>query len=242
MEPFAQTPQQMFDTIQERMLQACDRSNRELSEITLIGVSKGHSFEHIRPYLDLPLGHLGENYLQEAEQKLPLLKQSKTSLQSHFIGHLQTNKVKKTLELFDYIHSVDSIKLASELEKRCNQLLSSNPSKFNKYPVFVEVNLSDDANKTGCTEEQVVPLLEYIEDESNHLDALGLMVISPLEMVKENDLHQFFKNANNFLQKVQESFPSCIKLSMGMSNDFEIAIEEGSTHVRIGTLLFGPRT
>ena len=237
-----QTPQQRLSFVKECILQACERSNRDISEVTLIGVSKGHSFDHIRPYLELEINDLGESYLQEAELKIPLLQEAKNNLTKHFIGHLQSNKAKKVLELFDYIHSVDSLKLAKELQKRASQLLKTDQNKFSSYPVFIEVNLSGDSNKSGCKTHELLPIVEFITHQASHLKAIGIMTISPLEMVNEQELHDFYRKTSDLSIQIQENYPDCKELSMGMSDDFTIAIEEGSTYIRIGTLLFGPRT
>ena len=237
---FTQSPQERFQYIHDRISDACDRSNRSPSDITLLGASKGQSLDNIKQFLDLGLNVIGENYLQEAESKISLINSYKPTVQKHFIGHLQTNKVKKVLPLFDAIQSVDTVKLAKEISKRIPQVFDT--SKLSTpYPVFIEVNLSGDVNKSGCNPDEVFNLVEFITDQSPHVQCIGLMTISSLNMVKEVDLHKFFSDMRNMLDTVQNSFPSCKALSMGMSDDFEIAIEEGSTLVRIGTLLFGPR-
>lgn len=238
---FTQTPQQRFQYLHEKIVAACDRSHRSPSDITLLGASKGQTIDTITQFLDLGLGLVGENYLQEAEQKIPLLTAHTSTVQKHFIGHLQTNKVKKVLPLFDAIESVDSIKLAREINKRLPQVFTEDQLKHKPYPVFIEVNMSGDATKTGCKPEEVLPLVEFIADQSPFITCQGLMTISPFDMINESDLHEFFASMQKLSDEVQASYSSCTALSMGMSDDFEIAIEEGSTLIRIGTLLFGPR-
>ena len=238
---FTQSPQERFQVVQDHILTASDRSNRSPSDITLLGASKGQSFDHIKSYFDLGLQLIGENYLQEAEQKIPLISSYNSSVQKHFIGHLQSNKVKKVLQLFDSIESVDSLKLVKEIDKRLPQVFSANELSLHPYPIFVEVNLSGDVNKSGCAPVDVNTIVGFIADQTTNLQCVGLMTISPLQMVQEADLHKFYSDMFKLSQDVQSSFPGCTQLSMGMSDDFEIAIEEGSTLVRIGTLLFGPR-
>lgn len=238
----SQTPYDRLRYVLDRIQAACDRSHRSFSDVTLVGVTKGHVFDDIVPFLDLSsLLDVGESYLQESEKKIPLISDHNPSIRKHFIGHLQSNKAKKVLQLFDTIHSVDSLNLIQELDKRCSQLLDSDQLKYSKFPIFIEVNLSGDPNKAGCKPEETVELVEKIVDQTEHLNTIGLMTISPLEMVAESPLHEFFAHLRTMKEEIEESFPSCAELSMGMSDDFEIAIEEGSTFVRIGTLLFGPR-
>ena len=236
-----QTPYEKLRYVTDRIQAACDRSHRSFTDITLVGVTKGHPFDHISPFLDLNILDIGESYLQESEYKIPLISDHNSSIRKHFIGHLQSNKAKKVLQLFDSIHSVDSLKLISELDKRCSQLLELDHLKYSKFPIFIEVNLSGDPNKSGCKPEETFDLVQYVADQTSHLKAIGLMTISPLEMVDESSLHTFFAQLRTMKEEIEQSFPSCSELSMGMSDDFEIAIEEGSTFVRIGTLLFGPR-
>ena len=238
-----QTPFERLHYVNDRIQAACDRSHRSFTDITLVGVTKGHSFDRISPFLDLgSILDIGESYLQESEKKVPLISDHNPSIRKHFIGHLQTNKAKKVLELFNVIHSVDSLKLARELHKRSSQLFLQNPENFSSYPVFVEVNLSGDVTKAGCKPEDTFEIVQFLTDQAAHLQVIGLMTISPFDMVKDDDLHTFFKKMNSFKIKIQESFPKCSELSMGMSDDFEIAIEEGSTFIRLGTILFGPRS
>lgn len=237
-----QSPKERWQFIQNQIQLACKRSNRSISDITLLGASKGQSLEHVKAFLDLGLNHIGENYLQEAEQKVPELSTYKPTIQKHFIGHLQTNKVKKVLQIFDCIESADSIKLIQEIDKRFPQVYLTPESGKDKFPVFIEVNLSGDDNKTGCKPVELFDIVNYISDQTQFVECRGLMTISPLNMVDEVALHNFFSEMHSLFEKVQSTHPNCSELSMGMSDDFEIAIEEGSTMIRIGTLLFGPRT
>jgi hypothetical protein len=235
------SPRERMDYIQDRIQSACDRSGRSISDVSLIGASKGHSFDHIRSFLDFGLTHIGENYLQESENKVHLISDFKPSVQKHFIGHVQTNKVKKVLQLFDYIHSVDSVKLVKEIDKRLLQMHSNSYQRDKNYPVFVEINLSGDKTKTGCNPAEAFSIVENIVDQTTNVECIGLMTISPFDM-QLADIPSFYKNmVNNYFNEIHTSFPSCKELSMGMSNDFEPAIEAGSTYIRIGTLLFGSR-
>ncbi len=236
-----QSPGQRYNFLLDRIQFACDQSNRPISEVTLLGATKSKSFDVIKPFLDLGLNCIGENYLQDAIEKIQLVSNYKPSVEKHFIGHLQTNKIKKVLENFDLIQSVDSIKLLKELNKRIPQVFSDREVEKERYPVFMEVNLSGDENKSGCKPDELFDIINYITDETDFIQCKGLMTISPLNMVNSSALHNFFNKMHTLFENVQNSFPDCTVLSMGMSDDFEIAIEEGSTMIRIGTLLFGSR-
>ena len=229
-----------YTTIINRISRACTISNRSINEINLIGVSKGQNLDMIFKFIELGLLNIGESYFQEAVQKIPLLSETYPEVKKHFIGHLQTNKVKKVLQLFDYIHSVDSLKLVDELHKRIIQLTEEVIPITVPYPVFVEVNASGDLSKTGCSIDETFQILEKITDYSPYITGIGLMTIAPFE-ISETDLRSFYKSFYSHYQKVLYSFPECKFLSAGMSDDFEIAIEYGSTHIRIGTSLFGQR-
>ena len=228
---FTQSPQERFQYIQDRIVDACDRSHRSPSDISLLGASKGQSVDTIKQFLALGLQFIGENYLNELNY----------SFQKHFIGHLQTNKAKKVLQVFNAIQSVESSKLIQEINKRLPQVFSESELKNSPYPIFIEVNLSGDVTKSGCKPDEVLPLLELIENQTSFIKCRGLMTISPFDMIDAADLHNFFATMTKLSDEVKSSYPHCKELSMGMSDDFEIAIEEGSTLIRIGTLLFGPR-
>lgn len=226
--------QKNLQLILNRIETACKRANRNPSSVTLIGVGKTMPAEKIRQAAQCGLKHLGENYVQEARDKKALL--SDTDLIWHFIGHLQTNKAKAAVELFDWIQTVDRIELAKKLD-RASSTLRTEP-----LPVMIEVNIGNEPSKSGIPPEEV----EKFYRELLNFDGIvirGLMVIPPFfedpEMVRP-----FFRKTKELLERLRQNskFPEKLtELSMGMSHDFEVAIEEGSTMVRIGTALFGER-
>ncbi|MHA2364528.1 MAG: YggS family pyridoxal phosphate-dependent enzyme [Candidatus Hodarchaeales archaeon] len=225
-------------SINDRIHQAVERANQD-SKITLIGASKGHSHNTIIPYIKAGLKNIGESYIQEAEKKIPYLPRNITK---HFIGRLQRNKIKKALQIFDTL-VLYRLTVILELEKRINQFFSSSlPHSIpNPFPVLIQVNLANDPSKAGCLPNQTLNFVERINDECSFLKCIGLMTIAPLNIQRETDLRNFYQRMKYLHEEIQSSFPQVNELSMGMSNSFEIAIEEGSTMVRVGTELFGYR-
>ena len=233
--------QRQLTNIREKIERACQRSGRDPHDVTLIAVCKHQPIEKILEYIDLCRAHripvcLAENYIQEALEKIPqLLPKLQAQDQFHLIGHLQSNKAKPAVQLFNCIQTVDSKKLARELNKYAQQL-----SK--KLEIFLQVNISDDQAKFGCSVEESRSLCAEIIEQFPHITITGLMTIpklydepsqaradfQALKKLKDTLEQAYIKNAN-------------LSLSMGMSADYEIAIEEGATMVRIGTALFGER-
>ena len=206
----------------ERVGQAAVRSGRDPQSIRLVAVTKTVSVERIREAIECGISEIGENRLQEALPKRDALRNS--PLTWHFIGHLQTNKAKKAVEAFDWIHSVDRTELAEKL----------NQAAAKTVPVLIEVKLHEEPNKSGVAE---TALPEFVEAFSRYerLQLRGLMAIPPFLENPEN-VRPYFRA----LRRLAEQF-HLPELSMGMSNEFEVAIEEGATMVRIGTALFGER-
>lgn len=226
--------QKNLRSILNRIELACKRVARNPSSVALIGVGKTMPAERIREAVKGGLKHVGENYVQEARDKKSLL--SDLNLVWHFIGHLQTNKVKIAVELFDWIQTVDRIELAEKLNKAVLSL------RTEPLPVMIEVNIGNEPSKSGILPEN----LEKFYDDLSGLEGLsvrGLMVIPPyFEEIEK--VRPFFRKTRELLEKLRDRSRSPEKLtelSMGMSHDFEIAIEEGATMVRIGTALFGER-
>jgi PLP dependent protein len=222
--------------IRGRMEAALDRSGREPGSVRLLAVTKGFPAATIREALALGLSEIAENRVQEAERKLGELRRESpgASARWHLVGHLQSNKAKKAVELFDEIHSVDSAELAEELARRA--------AAAGRAPnCYVEVNTSGDASKYGVAPEGARDLLRRVRA----LDPLrleGLMTIGPLHGGPEGARASFRMLARIRDEAREEGiFGGPGGLSMGMSDDFEIAIEEGATIVRIGTALFGER-
>ena len=210
--------------VRQRIEAACARSGRSPEEVTLIAVTKGFPPAAVREAAAAGVRHFGENRAQEAQGKLPQLADLPDAVTWHLIGHLQTNKVKTVLELFDTIHSVDSLHLAQAISRRALETV----------PVFLEVNVGGESTKYGLSLDNLRAEYEAIASLPN-LDVRGLMTVAPLA----DDPEQ----ARPVFRCLRESAHSLglRELSMGMSDDFEVAIEEGATHVRIGRAIFGER-
>jgi len=223
-----------IETVRGRIAQAAASVGRDPDQIKLIAVSKGQPLEVMvqaarTGYID----GIGENRVQEAKTKKenwpPELK-----IPWHMIGHLQRNKVKQAIQIFDVIQSLDSLELATVLEERLT-------ASDNIMPVLIEVNISGEASKYGVSPNNVHSLTEHILNRCPHLKLLGLMGIGPL-----TDEEKSISSSFAMLRRIKETLEkdigiNLLELSMGMSNDFEIAIKEGSTMVRIGRAIFGPR-
>ena len=190
----------------------------------IIAVTKTHQKNTFFPLLNLGHVHFGENKMQEAESKWPELKEKYKNIQLHMLGKLQTNKAKKAVKLFDYIHSLDNIKLASKLsqfEKELNK----------KIKIFIQVNIGNEPQKSGIPLNELGKFYSYCIGELS-LNIVGLMCLPPLDSQSKN----YFLS----LRKAGEKL-NLLEFSMGMSSDYEDAILNGSTFVRIGTELFGER-
>ncbi len=221
-----------LEDVEARIQAACRRAGRSRDEVTLIAVSKTKPVETLREAYDLGVRVFGENKVQELTAKNEALPDD---IHWHMIGHLQTNKVKYIIDKVDLIHSVDSLKLAETIEKEAEKhALTAD--------ILVEVNVAQEESKFGLKTEEVIPFIEKISGFS-HVNVRGLMTIAPfVENPEENrsifaDLHQLSVDiSNKNIDNVNVSI-----LSMGMTNDYEIAIEEGATMVRVGTGIFGAR-
>ena len=218
--------------VEKRIQAACDRAGRKREEVTLIAVSKTKPVETLQEAYDLGVRIFGENKVQELTAKYEALPKD---IHWHMIGHLQTNKVKYIIDKAELIHSVDSLKLAETIEKEAakHDLIAD---------ILVEVNVAEEESKFGMKMEEVIPFVEKVS-AFPHVRVRGLMTIAPfVEDPEENrsifaDLHKLYidikkKNHDNDTVRV---------LSMGMTNDYEVAIEEGATMVRVGTGIFGAR-
>lgn len=219
------------ERIRERIEKACSRVGRNPKEVLLLAASKTRSPEEIRGAFEAGIKLFGENWVQEAREKIPLL--SDLPIEWHMIGHLQKNKVKYAVKLFDVIESLDSKVLADELKKRL-----SNVNQEMK--VFIEVKLSPEKTKHGCPEKEVVELAEHVL-KLKHLELEGLMTVPPY-IEDTEEVRPYFRK----LREIRDNLENTVgiklpHLSMGMSHDFEVAVEEGATIVRIGTAIFGPR-
>ena len=210
------------------------RCGRSPSDIALVAVTKTHPLETLRLALSLGLKDLGENRIQEAETKIEEV--GRNVARWHLIGHLQSNKVRRAVKLFDLIHSVDSTSLAQKLDQSCVEEGRA------ILPALIQVDLAREATKSGITEDGLALLADTIT-ASKRLQLNGLMTVPPFFGDPE-EVRPFFKRLRRLRDALQSK--GCFgersgELSMGMSHDFKIAIEEGATIVRIGTALFGAR-
>jgi hypothetical protein len=218
--------------VRERMAAACARCGRRVEGVRLIAVSKMVSTERIRQAYDAGLRDFGENRVQEAKEKRPAL--AELDITWHLIGHLQTNKVKPARELFQWVHSIDSFRLAEKVDRV--------PGGAQPLPLLLEVNLGEEPTKFGAGEEEVARLAEQVSQLAT-LELRGLMVVPPY-LENPEAVRPFFRRLRELSQAIaSRHLPgvSMCELSMGMSHDFEAAIEEGATMVRVGTAIFGPR-
>ncbi|MFB0510121.1 MAG: YggS family pyridoxal phosphate-dependent enzyme [bacterium] len=218
--------------IGERINSACARVNRKPEEISLVAVTKNVGVERIKEGIANGIKIIGENRVQEAKEKYPAIG---SIVQWHMVGHLQTNKVKPALEIFSMIQSVDSVHLAQEIQKRASALNK-------KISVLIEVNTSGEETKYGINPEELISVINTIQAMPN-LWIEGLMTIGPgLAIENPEASRKSFQMLYELKNKVEAEFSIKVSyLSMGMSSDFEIAIEEGSNMIRIGTAIFGKR-
>ena len=219
-----------LDSIQKRMAAACERAGRNPDSVMLLAVSKTHPPETIKAAADCGQIFFGENKVQEAKAKIPLCP---GKLRWHFIGHLQSNKCRDAIDLFEMIQSVDSLPLAQEINKRAEQAAR-------RKPVLLEVNVAGEASKFGYPPERLLAELKEI-NVLPRLQIHGLMTVPPWSPEAEES-RPHFRRLRELKQRAEQVLGAPLPhLSMGMSGDFEIAIEEGATIVRVGTALFGPR-
>ena len=219
--------------LNDRIKEAAVSCGRDPETVTLVAVSKTMSAEKVRQAIDAGVAVLGENYIQEAREKVAELAVYQVSW--HFIGHLQSNKSKYAVKLFDLIHTVDSIKLAGTLDKEAG--------KINKVQdILVQVNTGMEASKFGVSPDGATDLVRAVSGFKN-LHVRGLMTIPPLYNDPEN-VAPYFRALRELRDSIEEErIPnvSMDGLSMGMTGDFEVAIKEGATIVRVGTAIFGER-
>lgn len=210
------------------------RCGRSPAELTLVAVSKTHPAEMVRAAIAAGLKDFGENRVQEADLKIPQV--GRDAARWHLIGHLQSNKARRAVELFDVIHSLDSAALAQRLDRMCNEVQRS------ELPVLIQVDLAQEADKSGATEDQLPEIIDLVR-QSAFLRLIGLMTVPPFFDDAEQ-VRPFFRRLRELRDelKSQDAFGERRgELSMGMTHDYEIAIEEGATMLRIGTAIFGER-
>jgi pyridoxal phosphate enzyme (YggS family) len=225
---------QRVDAVRERIARAATRAGRQPAEITLVAVSKTHPPERVREAFAAGVREFGENKVQEAEPKIAALADLRAAgLRWHLVGHLQANKARKAAALFDCIHSLDDASLGLRLEKAAAQGKKA-------LPVLVQVDLAGEETKFGLDEEHLFPALEQLRGLKS-VRVQGLMVMPPYEDDAERT-RPYFKRLRELRDKArQENLLLGDELSMGMSHDLEVAIEEGATLVRVGTAIFGER-
>lgn len=221
-----------YNDVERRVSEACKRSGRDRSEVTLIAVSKTKPNEDIQELYDNGVRTFGENKVQELSGKIEALPKD---IKWHLIGHLQRNKVKYIVDSVDLIHSVDSYRLAEEINiqaKKKNVIV----------PILIEVNVAEEETKFGVKLNEAKQLCEEISTLEN-VRIKGLMTIAPNVVVPEQNRDIFHKIKVLSVDIASENIDNVNMsiLSMGMTNDFEIAIEEGATHIRVGTAIFGSR-
>ncbi|WP_017187420.1 YggS family pyridoxal phosphate-dependent enzyme [Alkalibacillus haloalkaliphilus] len=216
-----------YQLIQDELIQICERVKRNPDDIQIIAVTKYVSNETAQEAINAGVQHLGENRLEGFLEKYESIGQAANL---HFIGTLQSRKVKDLIDYVDSIHSLDRKSLAKEINKRASREVSC----------FVQVNTSDEESKHGIKPEEVVPFIESLANYPN-VKVVGLMTMAPLTE-DEQYIRQCFRNlreVRDVVQRHQFPYAPCDQLSMGMSNDYQIAIEEGATHIRIGSKLVG---
>jgi pyridoxal phosphate enzyme (YggS family) len=240
-------------TVNERMARAAARAGRNRDEVTLVAVSKTYSADHIREAFDAGVRHFGENRVQEWEGKHSQL--AELAATWHLIGHLQSNKVRRAVSLFHAVDSVDSLSLAQKLDRAVSEhsaALQAGIPLPSRFPILIEVRLSPELTKSGVHLDELPALAEAVL-ALPHLELRGLMTIPPL-LNHPEDVRPFFRRLRELRDSLRLHLTSIAGfplppdprhlipvLSMGMSHDFEVAIEEGATEVRLGTALFGER-
>lgn len=218
-----------IDDLRHKVQDLCQRINRDPKEIEIIAVSKTIPAEKIKNAIENGIKHIGENRVQEAWYKYQQLGKI---AHWHLVGHLQTNKVKKALEIFDVIHSVDSLHLAKEINKRALE-------QKKKVDILVEVNTSGERTKFGVQPENTVSFIKQIA-ALPALNVCGLMTVGAF-LPDPEKVRPCFRLLRQLKEKVQVNGLKLKYLSMGMTNDYEVAIEEGSNMIRIGRAIFGER-
>lgn len=216
------------------MEEAAVRANRNAAEIKLVAVSKTHPAKAVREAILEGVTAFGENKVQEAESKVREV--GRDEAEWHLIGHLQSNKARKAVQTFDVIESVDSVEIAAKLERICEE------EERSELPVLVQVDLAGEETKSGITEKDLPALIEYLKS-CERLKLKGLMILPPFFEDPEKT-RPFFRKLRKIRDElaVDGAFEGTAgELSMGMSHDFEVAIEEGATIVRVGTAIFGER-
>ncbi|MFV0388292.1 MAG: YggS family pyridoxal phosphate-dependent enzyme [Pyrinomonadaceae bacterium] len=225
---------QNFLDITKQIESVAERVGRDGGAIKLVAVSKTHTAETVSQAIEAGMSVFGENRVQEGEEKISVV--GVDSAEWHLIGHLQKNKARKAVQFFDVIQTLDSVDLAKRLERICEE------EKRASLSVLIQVDLAGELTKTGIAEDGIPSLIEYLQT-CNYLKLKGLMIVPPYSANLEK-VRPYFRRLREIRDKIRKNGGfgnSSGELSMGMSHDFEVAIEEGATIVRIGTAIFGAR-
>lgn len=215
--------------VRERVARAAERSGRSAGAVRIIAASKAKPPELITAAIQAGIEDIGENYVQEAVGKIGAVT---APARWHLIGHLQRNKAGRAVKLFDVIQTVDNAALGEALDRHAEQ-------RGSRLQVLVEVNVGGEASKNGVVPEQVAALAATLADQP-HLQVIGLMTVPPAVSVADR-ARAYFAALRGLRDQLVRTVPSLVELSMGMTDDFEVAIEEGATMVRIGRAIFGSR-
>lgn len=223
------TVKENLKTIKKEIDAACQRSGRSPEDVHIIAVTKYVSEERTLEALNAGVLHIGENRVEGGVEKKVAIGDRGTW---HFIGSLQSKKVKKMIDHFDYLHSLDRYSLAEEIDKRSNQKKILN--------CFVQVNISGEETKSGLSKEQVIPFIQSLND-FHSIKIVGLMTMAPFydDSERTRPIFRSLRELKEEVQALKLPFAPCTELSMGMSNDYIVAVEEGATFVRIGSSLVG---
>lgn len=228
--PNAQTKNYLRENlleVQQKVEWTASKVGRNPNEIKLVAVSKTHPVEILNKAIEAGAKVFGENKVQEAEEKIYSI--GRENVEWHLIGHLQKNKARKAVQMFDVIHTLDSIELATRLERICQE------EERNELQVLVQIDLADEATKNGVDEKDLPQLIKFLQT-CDCLKFTGFMIIPPYFEDAEK-VRPYFRK----LREIRDKILPNGELSMGMSHDFEIAVEEGATLVRVGTAIFGTR-
>jgi hypothetical protein len=224
-----------IEVIRERIARAAQRTGRDAHQVTVLGACKQVERERVLQAIALGVGHVGENQVQEAEAKFKGLELPGQLVSLHLIGHLQTNKIRRAVALFDVIQSVDSIRLAGRINNVAREL--------NRHiPIYIQVNVGAEPTKEGVRADQVIELAEFVAT-CEHLGLVGLMAVPP-NLENPEAARPYFRMLRELRDSLNQLEPYrdiTLGLSMGMSGDFEVAIEEGATMVRLGSAIWGAR-
>ncbi|MDQ0206434.1 YggS family pyridoxal phosphate-dependent enzyme [Alkalicoccobacillus murimartini] len=224
--------EEQFQSIQSQIQEACVKSNRQTKDVNVIAVTKYVSEETTRKALEAGVTHIGEN---RAESGLEKKKAIGNQGYWHFIGSLQSRKVKQVINEFDYFHSLDRLSLAKEFQKQSGD--------SQKVQCFVQVNVSGETSKSGLNPEEVISFVEKLEAYPS-ITIVGLMTMAPFteDAEKTRPIFKALRELRDEVAALQLPYAPCSELSMGMSNDYRVAVEEGATFIRIGTALVGNET